>query len=139
MRETVAVLKAADMAPLDVTGYGTLAERGEVSDDERALDGARRRGSRKRGGGRPRSRRASMSASAVSGWPGGGCRRGGVGSNPRIIALRLGSATLAAARWRRVPACCGAGRSRDSGAAVRAPRAGTPGPPASRAGRRSAP
>ena len=27
MRETVAVLKAADMAPLDVTGYGTLAER----------------------------------------------------------------------------------------------------------------
>ena len=28
VRETVAVLKAADMAPLDVTGYGTLAERG---------------------------------------------------------------------------------------------------------------
>ena len=37
VRETVAVLKAADMAPLDVTGYGTLAERGEVSEDERAL------------------------------------------------------------------------------------------------------
>ena len=37
VRETVAVLKAADMAPLDVTGYGTLEERGEVSEDERAL------------------------------------------------------------------------------------------------------
>ena len=37
VRETVAQLKAADMAPIDVTGYGTLAERGEVSEDERAL------------------------------------------------------------------------------------------------------
>ena len=27
VRETVAVLKAAELAPLDVTGYGTLAER----------------------------------------------------------------------------------------------------------------
>ena len=27
VRETVAVLKVADLAPLDVTGYGTLAER----------------------------------------------------------------------------------------------------------------
>ena len=25
------------MAPLDVTGYGTIAERGDVSEDERAL------------------------------------------------------------------------------------------------------
>ena len=41
VRETVAVLKVAEMAPLDVTGYGTLAEREaegqEVSEDERAL------------------------------------------------------------------------------------------------------
>ncbi len=41
VRETVAVLKAADMAPLDVTGYGTLGEReaeGEdISEEERAL------------------------------------------------------------------------------------------------------
>ena len=41
VRETVAILKQADMAPLDVTGYGTLDERlaegHEVPDEERAL------------------------------------------------------------------------------------------------------
>ena len=41
VRETVAILKQADMAPLDVSGYGTLEERLEeghdISDDERAL------------------------------------------------------------------------------------------------------
>ena len=41
VRETVAVLKTADMAPLDVTGYGTLDERlaqgHEIADEERAL------------------------------------------------------------------------------------------------------
>ena len=41
VRETVAVLKTADMAPLDVTGYGTLEERlaqgHEIGEDERAL------------------------------------------------------------------------------------------------------
>lgn len=41
VRETVAVLKHADTAPLDVTGYGTLAEREaeghEIGEDERAL------------------------------------------------------------------------------------------------------
>ena len=41
VRETVAILKQADMAPLDVTGYGTLEERladgHDISDDERAL------------------------------------------------------------------------------------------------------
>jgi hypothetical protein len=41
VRETVAILKQADMAPLDVTGYGTLAEREaeghEIDEDERAL------------------------------------------------------------------------------------------------------
>jgi hypothetical protein len=41
VRETVAVLKVADLAPLDVTGYGTLAEREEmghdIDDEERAL------------------------------------------------------------------------------------------------------
>jgi hypothetical protein len=41
VRETVAILRQANLAPLDVTGYGTLAERlagGEtVSEDERAL------------------------------------------------------------------------------------------------------
>ncbi len=41
VRETVAMLKQADMAPLDVTGYGTLAERlaegHEIDDEERAL------------------------------------------------------------------------------------------------------
>jgi hypothetical protein len=41
VRETVAVLKQADTAPLDVSGYGTLDERlaegHEIGDDERAL------------------------------------------------------------------------------------------------------
>ena len=41
VRETVAVLKQADLAPLDVTGYGTLEERlaegQEIGEDERAL------------------------------------------------------------------------------------------------------
>lgn len=40
VRETVALLKSADLAPLDVTGYGTLEERerdGEVAAAERAL------------------------------------------------------------------------------------------------------
>lgn len=41
VRETVALLKQADTAPLDVTGYGTLAEREaegqEIDNDERAL------------------------------------------------------------------------------------------------------
>lgn len=41
VRETVAVLKQADVAPLDVTGYGTLEERlsegHDIDDDERAL------------------------------------------------------------------------------------------------------
>jgi hypothetical protein len=41
VRETVAVLKQAETAPLDVTGYGTLDERlaegHDISDDERAL------------------------------------------------------------------------------------------------------
>jgi hypothetical protein len=40
VREAVTLLKAADLAPLDVTGYGTLAEReatGEVSSEEREL------------------------------------------------------------------------------------------------------
>jgi hypothetical protein len=41
VRETVALLKQADMAPLDVTGYGTLEERLEeghdIDDEERAL------------------------------------------------------------------------------------------------------
>lgn len=40
VRETVALLKQAEMAPLDVTGYGTLEERlaaGEVSQEERDL------------------------------------------------------------------------------------------------------
>ena len=41
VRETVAILKQADMAPLDVTGYGTLEERQEqghdIDDEERAL------------------------------------------------------------------------------------------------------
>jgi len=41
VRETVAILKQADLAPLDVTGYGTLDERIEqghdIDDDERAL------------------------------------------------------------------------------------------------------
>ena len=47
VRETVAILKQADMAPLDVSGYGTLEERRseghDISDEEvglmqRALD-----------------------------------------------------------------------------------------------------
>lgn len=41
VRETVAILKQADTAPLDVTGYGTLAEREaeghEIGDEERRL------------------------------------------------------------------------------------------------------
>lgn len=41
VRETVAILKQADTAPLDVTGYGTLDERieqgHEISGEERAL------------------------------------------------------------------------------------------------------
>ncbi len=41
VREAVAVLKTADLAPLDVTGYGTLEERlaegHEVPEEERAL------------------------------------------------------------------------------------------------------
>ncbi|THH35340.1 hypothetical protein E4Z66_16115 [Aliishimia ponticola] len=41
VRETVAILKQADMAPLDVTGHGTVEERlaqgHEIEEDERAL------------------------------------------------------------------------------------------------------
>ncbi|WP_284265238.1 hypothetical protein [Roseicyclus amphidinii] len=41
VRETVAILKQADLAPLDVTGHGTRAEREvageEISEDEAAL------------------------------------------------------------------------------------------------------
>ncbi len=41
VRETVAILKQADTAPLDVTGYGTLDERlaegHDISDEERKL------------------------------------------------------------------------------------------------------
>jgi hypothetical protein len=41
VRETVAILKQADLAPLDVTGYGSLAEREAAGDEmdaeERAL------------------------------------------------------------------------------------------------------
>ncbi|WP_420343969.1 hypothetical protein [Paenirhodobacter sp.] len=41
VRETVAILKEADLAPLDVTGYGTLADRekqgDEIDPEERAL------------------------------------------------------------------------------------------------------
>jgi len=41
VRETVAILKQADLAPLDVSGYGTLedqlADGAEVGEDERAL------------------------------------------------------------------------------------------------------
>ncbi len=41
VRETVLILKQADMAPLDVTGYGTLEEREkqghEIGEDEREL------------------------------------------------------------------------------------------------------
>lgn len=41
VRETVAILKQADLAPLDVSGYGTLAEReaagDEIDGEERAM------------------------------------------------------------------------------------------------------
>ncbi len=41
VRETVAVLKSADLKPLDVTSYGTLAERQaeghDIGDDDLAL------------------------------------------------------------------------------------------------------
>lgn len=41
VRETVAILKQAEMAPLDVTGYGTLEERlsegHDIPDEERSL------------------------------------------------------------------------------------------------------
>ena len=41
VRETVAILKQADLAPLEVSGYGTLSERDaeghEISEHERAL------------------------------------------------------------------------------------------------------
>ncbi len=41
VRETVAILKQADLAPLDVSGYGTLEERlaegHDINDDERGL------------------------------------------------------------------------------------------------------
>ena len=41
VRETVALLKRADMNPLDVSGYGSLAEREaeghDIPDEERAL------------------------------------------------------------------------------------------------------
>ena len=33
VRETVAILKQADLAPLDVSGYGTLEERRENGDE----------------------------------------------------------------------------------------------------------
>ncbi|MEL6957524.1 MAG: hypothetical protein AAGL89_01065 [Pseudomonadota bacterium] len=41
VRETVAILKQADLAPLDVSGYGTLDERlaegHDIPDEERGL------------------------------------------------------------------------------------------------------
>lgn len=41
VRETVAILKQADLAPLDVSGYGTLAERlaegHDINDEEKEL------------------------------------------------------------------------------------------------------
>jgi len=41
VRETVAILKQADLAPLDVSGYGTLEERlaegHDISDEEKQL------------------------------------------------------------------------------------------------------
>lgn len=41
VRETVAILKQADMSPLDVSGYGTLEERieagDEIGEEERGL------------------------------------------------------------------------------------------------------
>ncbi|MGV8951619.1 MAG: hypothetical protein ACOH2M_10995, partial [Cypionkella sp.] len=33
VRETVAILKQADLAPLDVSGYGTLDEREKAGDE----------------------------------------------------------------------------------------------------------
>jgi len=43
VRETVAILKQADLAPLDVNGYGSLDERiaegHDIPDEERALMG----------------------------------------------------------------------------------------------------
>jgi hypothetical protein len=43
VRETVAILKEADLAPLDVSGYGTLEDRlaagDEIDAEERALMG----------------------------------------------------------------------------------------------------
>jgi hypothetical protein len=40
VRETVAILKQADLAPLDVSGYGTLEERVAAGDE---IDGAERK------------------------------------------------------------------------------------------------
>lgn len=41
VRETVAILKQADLAPLEVTGYGTIQDREaaghDIEDDERGL------------------------------------------------------------------------------------------------------
>lgn len=41
VRETVAILKQADLAPLDVSGYGTLSERlaegHDINDEEKEL------------------------------------------------------------------------------------------------------
>ena len=41
VRETVAVLKSADLKPLDVTSYGTIAQREaeghDIGDEDRAL------------------------------------------------------------------------------------------------------
>lgn len=37
VRETVAILKQADLAPLEVESYGTAAERDEIAPEERAL------------------------------------------------------------------------------------------------------
>lgn len=46
VRETVSVLRAAGVTPLDVTGYGSHAEReadGDVGEEERELIGRARR------------------------------------------------------------------------------------------------
>jgi len=40
VRETVAILKQADLAPLDVSGYGTLAERQEMGHEIEAAERA---------------------------------------------------------------------------------------------------
>jgi hypothetical protein len=37
VRETVAILKQADLSPLDVSGYGTLDEGHDIDDAEREL------------------------------------------------------------------------------------------------------